>query len=117
MTHLETQLLEKLRTLPTDKQHEVLDFVEFLMARVNPPSSTQSSSPPAENVAKPSFSDLFGIVKDSPNFNQDSVVEKEAMDQARQIAVLKVDELRMRLFEAYGDFSDSVNLIREDRDR
>lgn len=43
MTHLETQLLEKLRTLPTDKQKEVLDFVEFLIARVNTPSSTQAS--------------------------------------------------------------------------
>ncbi|TVQ14470.1 MAG: DUF2281 domain-containing protein [Leptolyngbya sp. DLM2.Bin27] len=37
MTHLETQLLEKLRTLPADKQHEVLDFVEFLMTRVTTP--------------------------------------------------------------------------------
>jgi hypothetical protein len=49
MTHLETQLLEKLRTLPTDKQHEVLDFVEFLIAKtptnpVNPPSSLTAVS-------------------------------------------------------------------------
>lgn len=45
MTHLETQLLEKLRTLPTDKQHEVLDFVEFLVAKI-PGSTTNSASLP-----------------------------------------------------------------------
>ncbi|QQE66705.1 hypothetical protein GFS31_34050 [Leptolyngbya sp. BL0902] len=45
MTQLETQLLEKLRTLPTDKQHEVLDFVEFLIARTTTPQ------PPTEPIA------------------------------------------------------------------
>lgn len=33
MSHLETQVLEQLRTLPTDKQHQVLVFVEFLVAQ------------------------------------------------------------------------------------
>lgn len=54
MSHLEAQVLEQLRTLPADKQHEVLDFVEFLVARAKQqlpeadapfaptPSSTQS---------------------------------------------------------------------------
>lgn len=30
---IEQAVLEKLRTLPTNKQQEVLDFVEFLQAR------------------------------------------------------------------------------------
>lgn len=121
MTHLETQLLEKLRTLPLEKQHEVLDFVEFLMARVNTPSSTQAfthdSRSPSEKVDKPSFRDLFGIVKNSPNFSQNPVVEQETMHYDRQFAVLKIDELRLRLLTTYGDFPDSVDLICEDRDR
>lgn len=47
MTHLETQLLEKLRTLPTNKQHEVLDFVEFLITKT-PTNSINLPSPLAE---------------------------------------------------------------------
>ena len=31
--HLQTSLLEKLRTLPIDKQDEVTDFVNFLIAK------------------------------------------------------------------------------------
>ncbi len=53
MTHLETQLLEKLRTLPTDKQHEVLDFVEFLISRVtispHPVALVSAEQHPAES--------------------------------------------------------------------
>ena len=33
MTQLEQQVMESLRTLPFEKQQEVLDFVEFLKAR------------------------------------------------------------------------------------
>ena len=33
MTQLETQVLESLRALSVDQQREVLDFVEFLLAR------------------------------------------------------------------------------------
>jgi hypothetical protein len=43
MTYIETQLLEKLRTLPADKQHEVLDFVEFLITKT-PTSSVKLSN-------------------------------------------------------------------------
>ncbi|MDJ0799443.1 MAG: hypothetical protein QNJ51_21940 [Calothrix sp. MO_167.B12] len=35
----------------------------------------------------------------------------------RQAFVLQVDKLRTRLLETYGEFSDSVDLIREDRSR
>ena len=46
MTHLETQVLEKLRTLPADKQGEVLDFVEFLIAKslLHPPVNGSANS-------------------------------------------------------------------------
>lgn len=45
MTHLETQLLEKLRVLPADKQHEVLDFVEFLLTKTSPAAANPPSFP------------------------------------------------------------------------
>ena len=35
----------------------------------------------------------------------------------RQQAVQQIDRVRERLFHAYGEMSDSVNLIREDRNR
>ncbi len=35
----------------------------------------------------------------------------------RQTAILQVDELRTRLLETYGEFPDSVELVREDRSR
>jgi len=44
MTYLETQVLEQLRTLPADKQHEVLEFVEFLVARTKKQLSSGASS-------------------------------------------------------------------------
>jgi len=43
------------------------------------------------------------------------MLEKEYPN--RQAFVLQVDKLRTRLLETYGEFSDSVDLIREDRSR
>ena len=45
---LEQAVLEKLRTLPTDRQQQVLDFVEFLQIKVggqkaNPPEMPEVS--------------------------------------------------------------------------
>ena len=65
MTQLETQLLEKLRILPVEKQHEVMDFVELLV--------TNTDNHLANTTPQRSFSDFFGILKDSPNFNEDPV--------------------------------------------
>lgn len=39
MTQLEQQVIEGFRTLPPEKQQEVLDFVEFLKARMQQLSS------------------------------------------------------------------------------
>lgn len=36
MECLESQVVEKLRILPSSKQQEVLDFIEFLIARAIP---------------------------------------------------------------------------------
>ncbi len=41
----------------------------------------------------------------------------EAEYPNRQAFVLQVDKLRTKLLETYGEFSDSVDLIREDRSR
>ncbi len=43
------------------------------------------------------------------------ILEKEHRN--RQAFVLQVDKLRTRLLETYGEFPDSVDLIREDRSR
>jgi len=60
MSHLETQVLEQLRTLPADKQHEVLDFVEFLVARAKqqPPAMADSFVP-----TQPMQTDPFAVAQ------------------------------------------------------
>ena len=42
LTVIEDTILGKLRTLPPEKQHEVLDFVEFMLQRGKPAQSRQS---------------------------------------------------------------------------
>ena len=44
MTQLETQVLEKLKALPLDKQYEVLTFVEFLINRSQTIQSAESKA-------------------------------------------------------------------------
>ncbi len=34
-------ILQKIHTLPPEKQYEVLDFVEFLASKMNPPSQSK----------------------------------------------------------------------------
>lgn len=61
---IEQAVLEKLKTLPSDKQQEVLDFVEFLQTRF--------SRLQAQSVEEPRISaleaagDLVGCVKGGP---------------------------------------------------
>lgn len=54
-------IYELVKTLPEDQANLVLVFAEFVRQR----------TPPVTN--SPSFSDFFGILKNSPNFNQDPV--------------------------------------------
>ena len=62
-------IYELVKTLPEDKANVVLAFAEFICQR---PQPTESSE-------QPSFSDFFGILKDSPNFNGDSVAIQNSM--------------------------------------
>ncbi len=57
------------KTLPEDQANLVLVFAEFVRQR------TQSS----ESSDKSSVDSYFGILKDSPNFNEDPVVIQKAM--------------------------------------
>lgn len=56
-------IYELVKTLPEDQANVVLVFAEFLHQR------TQS----LQDTEKLSFTDFFGVLKDSPNFNQDPV--------------------------------------------
>lgn len=60
---------ELVKTLPEDQANIVLVFAEFVRQR------TQSN----ESPNKPSVDSYFGILKDSPNFNEDPVVIQKAM--------------------------------------
>ena len=39
------ELIEKMQNLPSEKQSEVLDFVEFLASRNSPPVAEESAQP------------------------------------------------------------------------
>ncbi|EDN69375.1 hypothetical protein BGP_6063 [Beggiatoa sp. PS] len=43
--NIETQILHELQNLPLEKQHEVLDFVDFLVKKTTPTSMTNSTKP------------------------------------------------------------------------
>jgi hypothetical protein len=61
---IEQTVLEKLKTLPSDKQQEVLDFVEFLQTRFSLPQSQQAEKPSIS--ALEAAGDLVGCVKGGP---------------------------------------------------
>lgn len=62
-------IYELVKTLPEDQANLVLVFAEFVHQR------TQVS----ENLNNPSLTAYFGILKDSPNFNEDPVTVQRAM--------------------------------------
>ena len=62
-------IYDLVQTLPGDQAQLVLVFAEFVRDRAQPP----------ENSATPSFSDFFGILKDSPAFSGDPVEIQRAM--------------------------------------
>ncbi len=59
---IEQAVLEKLRTLPANKQQEVLDFVEFLQARSSQLQQTENPTISALEAA----GDLVGCVTGGP---------------------------------------------------
>ena len=68
MTQLEQQVMESLRTLPFEKQQDVLDFVEFLKIRFdkypvpdNESFSNGQSSEPPKSILE-AAGDLIGCV-------------------------------------------------------
>lgn len=58
---------------------------------------------------------LYKAMFQSLETDEQQLLEEEYHN--RQAFVLQVDELRTRLLETYGEFPDSVELIREDRSR
>ena len=57
-------VIEKLATLPPDKQQEVLDFVEFLQARLLPSQQPLADEPTVS--ALEAAGDLVGCIKGGP---------------------------------------------------
>lgn len=66
------QIYKLVKTMPEDQVSEVLDFVEFLQQK----SKAQSTQPGGL------LSDYAGILKDSPNFNEDPVeIQRKMRDE------------------------------------
>lgn len=100
-------IYELVKTLPEDKANVVLAFAEFICQRPQPTASSE----------QPSFSDFFGILKDSPTFSGDPVAIQNSMRGDHHTSVSQADNIRAHLLENYGEFPDSADLIREDRAR
>ncbi|MEM6435887.1 MAG: DUF2281 domain-containing protein [Cyanobacteria bacterium P01_D01_bin.115] len=62
-------IYELVKTMPEDQASLVLVFAEFVRQR------TQVVSDPKQS----SFANFFGILKDSPNFNQDPVAIQRSL--------------------------------------
>ena len=65
MVRVEEQIIEAVRTLPPAKQQEVLDFVEFLRAKL-PPSQTELNEANGSVSALEVAGDLVGCLGDGP---------------------------------------------------
>ena len=63
---IEQAVLEKLRMLPTNKQQEVLDFVEFLQGRLTPPERI-SQFPNSEISALEAAQQVLGVIGEGPS--------------------------------------------------
>lgn len=66
------KLYELAKALPEEKAAEILDFAEFLLHKAElrvEQNTTQKEATPSGRL----LSDYAGILKDSPNFNEDPV--------------------------------------------
>ncbi|WP_346293276.1 DUF2281 domain-containing protein [Sphaerothrix gracilis] len=62
-------IYELVKTLPEDQANLVLVFAEFVRQRAQPGAAGAAQS----------FNDFFGILKDSPNFDDDPVTIQRTM--------------------------------------
>lgn len=63
---IEPAVLEKLRTLPTNKQQEVLDFVEFLQGKLTQVERTNQFSN-LEISALEAAQQVLGVIGEGPS--------------------------------------------------
>ena len=76
------ELIEKLQALPIDKQDEVFDFVEFLVARCDTSGSASCTVQAKGDWSDAKFSDfsmgqaLRGMESDPVTYNQDDLRER-----------------------------------------
>ncbi|MGQ9870111.1 DUF2281 domain-containing protein [Leptodesmis sp.] len=90
-------VLEKLETLPLDKQQAVLDFVEFLQSKTNGSYPPHSSSP--TKSALEAAGDLVGCVKDEAEREQEEPLDKP------EISFLQAAREFIGCVEGPGDLS------------
>ncbi|HEY9643124.1 MAG TPA: DUF2281 domain-containing protein [Coleofasciculaceae cyanobacterium] len=66
------KIYELVKTLPENQAAEILDFAEFLLYKSKlrtEQNETQKEAPQSGRL----LSDYAGVLKDSPNFNEDPV--------------------------------------------
>lgn len=65
------KIYELVRALPEEQASEVLDFVEFLKQKAQLQPGQEISG--HDSSAKRLLSEYAGVLKDSPNFNEDPI--------------------------------------------
>jgi len=66
------RIYELAKALPENQAAEILDFAEFLLHKANLQAEQNTTLKESPQSGRP-LSDYAGILKDSPNFNEDPV--------------------------------------------
>ena len=71
------KIYELVKALPEDQASEVLDFVKFLNQKAQLRSGQEA--PSDASSSRGLLTDYAGILKDSPNFNEDPIALQRKM--------------------------------------
>ncbi|MBE9158190.1 hypothetical protein IQ265_15340 [Nodosilinea sp. LEGE 06152] len=99
-TQLVNSIIEVVRALPMEEQTALLETLNRLYQTLGNGAAIAAVS--AEQISGPAL---------------EATSANDHPDRIRHTVVLQIDDLRAKLFKEHGNFSDSTELICEDRAR
>ncbi|WOD40346.1 hypothetical protein [Nodosilinea sp. E11] len=99
-TQLVNSIIEVVRALPTEEQTALLETLNSLFQPLGDEGAIEA-------ICANSW---LGMTAET------AVITNHDLTSQSQDIVLQIDDLRTKLFKSYGEFSDSTDLIREDRE-
>jgi hypothetical protein len=139
---IKEQLLQEIENTPPSMLREILNFVQFIKTKQPQPEiktlsedskqefikslqgkyahAATSSEDFARRKQEEDFMNFAGMASEIDDTMQEIIEDAETNrkpDLSQADILSQADKLRQRLKDTYGVFPDSVELIREDRDR